>query len=268
MKFFEEEHTFLEAVTERSGIKNLKKNSFNDNDSETGDSDSQQLLGIKIRLGNEPIVKNLLELLQATGSVVPAEISTLFKTKDIYSVVHAIGAIRTEGKAKVSELQYEAQVKGIPGVQTIDLLPNTSFKDVWKLNMNFEGSMSANGNFSATVPAELTQALIPNKFVTLGGDIKLQLANNSSFIGKFSCGLKLPVVQSLGIASNTCTWILNPQENPLLGDQLLVQTIAVPKGTQKITYSMFGVLKADKGILWKKQEIKTKVYEVEVALVG
>ncbi|MDQ3110610.1 MAG: hypothetical protein M3R17_12015 [Bacteroidota bacterium] len=262
MNFFEEEHTFVQAIDKKPRRIGFKKNS------NSSINDDPQLLGIKIRLGNEPIVKNLQEILNATGSVIPPEISTLFKTKDIYSVVHAIGALRIEGNAKVSELQYEAQVKNIPGVQTIDLLPNTTFKDVWQLNMNFEGSMSANGNFSATIPTELTQALIPNKYVTLGGDIKLQLANNSSFIGKFSCGLKLPVVQSLGIASNTCTWILNPQENPLLGDQLLVQTIAVPKGTQKITYEMFGVLKADKGILWKKQEIKTKVYEVEVVLIG
>ena len=223
------------------------------------------ILGIKVRLGNEPIVKDIKKLYEYSSKAIPADLQVLFEKKDIYLIIHAISAVRLSGKAKVEELQYNAEIIE-KGSQTIDLLPNTAFKELARINLGFEGSLSGNGNFSATLPATLTQSLLQNE-ITLGGDMKIQLSSNAGFVGKFTYSLKFPVIQSAGIASNFCNWILNPIDTPLLGDQLLIQTIAVPKGTEKITYKVKGVCKADKGLFWKQQTMETEEYNIRVDLI-
>ena len=226
---------------------------------------NQSILGITVRLGNAPIVKDLKNLFTYAGKDVPADLQVLFDKKDVYLIAHMIGAVRLNGSAKVDELQYNAEILNANGVQTIDLLPNTTFRELVSLSIGFEGSLSGHGNFSATIPTSLSQALLDQE-VTLGGDMKIQLSSNNNFVGKFTYSLKFPVIQSTGISSSFCTWVLNPQNKPLLGDQLLIQTIAVPKGTEKIIYKAKGVCKADKGIFWKQQIMETKEYHIEVDL--
>lgn len=231
------------------------------------DNDPDEFLGIKVRIGQSPIVTDIRKLLKLRSEVLAPEMELLLGNKDLYTVVHAIGVRRLQGKAKVEELQYESEVVDVPTAQTRDLLPNNKFKEVIRVDAKLESGLSASGNFSAEIPAELMGALIPNKSYSLGGDINLELAAESTFIGKISCSVKLPITIAAGVGSNTASWVLNPDENPLLGDQLLVQTIAVPRGTKSITYKMQGVLKADKGLFWRKKEMKTQVYEVRVTLL-
>lgn len=223
-----------------------------------------EILGIKVRLGNEPIVKDLKKLYSYSNKAIPADLQVLFENKDIYLIVHAISAIRLSGSAKVDELQYHAEFVE-KGPQTIDLLPNTTFKEVLKVGLGFEGSISGGGNFSASLPATFTQSLLP-EVITFGADMKVQLSSNANFVGKFTYSLKFPMIQAAGIASNYCTWVLNPKDQPLLGDQLLIQTIAVPKGTKNITYKTTGVCKADRGLFWKQETMRTGEYLIGVGL--
>lgn len=224
--------------------------------------------GITVRIGNSPIVRNLYELIKAANATVPPEIAVLFNKSDIYTIVHAIGAIRTKGRASVDELQYHAEViNPAIQVQTIDLLPSTRFKEVFNANISFSGSMLADGNFGSEVPEILSSNLLPS-YLSFGGDMKVQLSSNASFIGKFTYSVKFPVIQSMGIASNKCSWVLNPDEDktPLLGDQLLVQTIAVPKGNPSLRYKIHGVLKVNRGLWWRQQTKNTNVFTVDVKL--
>jgi hypothetical protein len=224
-----------------------------------------EAFGIVIRLGNAPIVRNLKKLIELSHSQLPPEIEILFNEHDIYTVTHAIGVMRLTGRAKVEELQYNATIIDLDGAKTIDLLPNTSFKTIFGINSSFEGAIKAGGSFSAQIPDELKQAL-SNKVVSLGGDIDLQLSTNSQFVGKVQCNLKLPVVTSSGISTNSCTWILNPEENPLLGDQLLIQTIAVPKNTTNITYKIKGLTKVTKGFFRGMKEAETSTNTITLKL--
>lgn len=267
MKFIEQKIDFTESLQIETS--DLQK-SFSEDSRPTLKNlqGETQEAGIIVRLGNEPIVRNLEELLSLGTNSVPPEIQVLFKKSDIYTIVHAIGALRVQGYAKVDELQYFAEVAtSDDNCQTIDLLPNTRFKEVLRANVNLSGSMLANGNFDVEVPEILGNSLT-SKYLSLGGDMKIQLAADASFIGKFTYSLKFPVIQSIGIASNKCSWVLNPDEdqNPLLGDQLLVQTIAVPKGMKRIRYNIHGVLKVDRGLWWRQQTKSTDVYSIEVEL--
>lgn len=270
MNYFEETFNFEENRLEKQ-VSDVQRSRTNVQIERRGlreivvDKDAPTVLGIKVRLGNEPIVKNLEKLYQYSPKAIPSDLKVLFEKKDIYLIVHAISAIRLSGSAKVDELQYNAEVLE-KGAQTIDLLPNTLFKELATVNLGLEGAISGNGNFSAALPATLTQTLLPHQ-IALGAGMEIQLSSDASFVGKFTYSLKFPVIQSAGISSNFCTWVLNPQDKPLLGDQLLVQTIAVPKGTKKITYKTKGVCKADKGIFWKQQIFETAEHNIEVSLV-
>jgi len=258
MEYFEENLIFEEIKTRK-----LKRGLLDNTNKSTDIAPS--ILGIVLRLGNTPIVKDLKKLYEYSDKVIPADLQVLFEKKDIYLIVHAISAIRLSGSAKVDELQYNAEIIE-KGAQTIDLLPNTSFKELATLNLGFEGALSGNGNFSATLPVSLTQTLLPDE-ITLGADMKIQLSSNANFVGKFTYSLKFPVIQAAGVSSNFCTWVLNPQDKPLLGDQLLIQTVAISKGAEKITYKVKGVCKADKGLFWKQQIMETVEHDIEVNLI-
>jgi len=230
------------------------------------------LLGLRVRLGNQPIVTNLRKVLESVHGTLPSQLAHQFQNKEIYTIVHAVGVTRLKGSTKVDELQYDAEMiddegKVLNQVQTIDLIPHTRFREVMKANVSFEGGLSVSGNATAEIPKGLINSLL-EEYLPIGGAINVQLSNSNSFIGKFTYSLKYPVVISTGIASNTCHWVLKPDEDqtPLLGDQLMVQTVAVPKSQNKIRFRMKATVKVDKGLFYKQQTKETEEYEVEVGL--
>jgi len=258
MKYLEEKLSFIE---DKGTVLSRSLGS-----TQQSPQEAPEILGLTVRIGNEPIVRNLKSLYKASNKALPPDLKVLFDKNDLYMIVHTIGAIRLEGKAKVDELQYHAHMPDMPGVRTIDLLPNTTFKDQFKLNVGIKGAISGNGCFSASIPESLCQSLT-GKNLSLGSNMDIELSACADFIGTFTYHWKFPVVQSLGIASNTCTWVLNPRNIPLLGDQLLIQTLSVPKGTKKVSYRVRGVCKADKGLFWKQQVLRTAEHVVEVDLL-
>lgn len=224
-----------------------------------------ELNGIKVRIGNSPIVYNLEELMRRSNRELSPELQLQFESNNIYLVTHAIGVVRISGKAKVVELQYDAEVVNVADARTIDLLPKTRFNERFKVELGLSGTVKAAGSFSAEVPEELKNSLSGTS-LSLGGELELELSTNAKFVGKVNYSIKLPVVQSSGVASNKCTWILNPDANPLLGDQLLVQTITVPKGINNLTYSVKGLVKVDKGLFYKTETKETTTQNINVKL--
>ncbi|MDY9927802.1 hypothetical protein [Methanosarcina sp.] len=222
---------------------------------------------IKTNIGSKPQVTNLKALLTSLNQKIPPHLEALFSYKDIYSICHTIGAVHLEGNAKVDEIQYNAKIVNVDEASTVELIPNTRFKEVLKANASIQGSFLATGTVSAEIPDSLTSALLQD-YISIGSNVQIQLSSNMNYIGKFTYSLKFPVVQSLGVGSDECTWILNPDEeqNKLLGDQFLVQIIAVPKGTSKLIYEANGVFKVDMGIFSFQQTKETKKYKIEIDL--
>ena len=248
MQFFEQDFIFQPAEQQKS-LTDLPSDS--------------ELLGIRIRLGNRPLVTHLNRYIKKSGT--PA--SNLMSAVDVYAIVHAIGAIRISGKATVEELQYHAVLTAPNELRTIDLVPSTRFREVISANIEIEGAISANGNAEIEVPEVLVKSLTSN-YLNLGGDMKVQLSSEASFLGKFTYSLTYPVTQSAGVATNTCSWILRPDahKNDLLGDQLMVQFLAVPYGTESIMMGVHGLVVADKGLFWREQELRTDTQEITVSL--
>ncbi len=266
MEFIEEKLEFSEPVEiEKSpALESFGSDALPTIKKMSGDT---EMAGVIVRIGNRPIARNLKEILELSNKKIPPEIEVLFKKNDIYSIVHGIGAVRVEGKAKIDELQFHSKVINIKNSKIIDLIPSTRFKEVFKADVIIQGSIFASGNVSAGVPDDLLNTLLP-KYLSLGGGMQIQLSSNASFIGKFNFSVKYPVITSMGIASDICSWVLNPDEEktPLLGDQLLIQIIAVPKETKELKYEVQGALKVDRGILHFQQTKETKKHEIAVEL--
>lgn len=224
-----------------------------------------EILGVKVRLGNAPMCFNLERLMQKSNKELPAELQLQFETQKIYLITHAIGVVRFKGNAKVVELQYNAEAKNIIGAKTIDLLPRTTFIDKLKIDTGLSGALKAAGNMSVEIPDELKNALSGTS-LSLGGDLELELSTNAKFVGKINYSIQLPVVQSMGVSSNKCTWVLKPDANPLLGDQLLVQTISVPKETENLIFSIKGLIKVDNGWFSKTKEQETSIQTITLKL--
>lgn len=225
---------------------------------------TSELLGITLRLGNRPLVYSLEELRRRSGK---PSVSEQASALEYYLVVHAISAIRTQGTARVDELQYFASAIEPSELQTVDLVPKTRFRELVNTGVDLAASLGLFGEVSMDVPPGLTDHLL-SETISIGPGMHLQLSAAARFIGRFSYSLQVPVVQASGTGSGACSWILRPNEEqvPLLGDQLLVQSIAVPKGTKAIRYAISGLVKADKGLLWKQQQLKTPEYIIEVQL--
>lgn len=235
---------------------------FEEEDSALQSSGSIEVFDIRLQVGNRPIVKNLYHLFRLDKKEISSDMKVLYKDKDLYSVLHAVSAV-SQG-AKIKELVYEAKMVD-DEAQTIDLLPATKFIEYLGGKTKGTVSLSATGNISASTAN--IENVDKSELVDLGGGIKLNTNIEGGISGEFSFSFKFPVVQSMGIASDSCTWILNPQsDKPLNGDQLLMQVIAVPKKTKKIKYEIEAEIKASEGWLWKKKAQKTTKIKVEIDL--
>lgn len=227
-----------------------------------------EAFGIRIRLGNRPLVYSFSELMKCSGK----EFVKRHRKTELYAIVHAIGAIPIKGKGKVKSLFYEAEMldedhRPLDNAATIQLIPNTRFKDVLKSNIELGGVLSASGQVSEDEPKTLLDSLI-SKVVSWGSEMKIKLSASTEFIGSFTFSLKHPVVLSTGEASSTCAWQLYPNEekNPLLGDQTLIQIISVPVHTKSISYRIKGIVSAQKGVFFKNQTETTDTHIINVEL--
>ena len=256
MKYFETELIFTPATPPSES-----RSRGNLHSSEQAAHSATGILGITLRLGNQPLVYDLKALCQRSGK--PAPISE----QDHYLVVHAISALRTRGNARVDELHYFAAATHPQKLQTVDMVPKTRFNTSLNANLDLGGCLDLFGEVSLNLPLAMPDNLL-DEYIELATGMQLQLSASARFIGRFVYTLKIPVVQASGIGSDSCIWILKPDENktPLLGDQLLIQSIAVPKGTRKLNYKIWGLVKADKGLFWKQQEKKTPDHIVEINL--
>jgi hypothetical protein len=261
MNYIETELVFVPQLAPgKTASKSLGKAPGNKDTNET----PAELLGIRLRLGNQPLVYNLEELARRSGK---PRASASSSGQDYYLVVHAISAVRTQGRAKVDELQYFAVASEPSSLQSIDLIPKTRFNQLVNAGFDLQGALDLFGEMSLDVPSALVDELIAG-WVDMGPGLHLQLSASARFIGKLTYSLQVPVVQASGVGSDTCCWILRPNEEkvPLLGDQLLVQSIAVPRGTKTVRYAISGLVKADKGLFWKQQQKGTPDYVIEVQL--
>ncbi len=261
MSYFEQELVFVKKQEEE-----LSRGLFNQQ-LPIVSAITTETLGVTLKIGNRPLVYNFSQLLKKSKKNNVSHNSQSQNQTSNYLIVHTLSALLTKGNASIEELQYFATASFPSSFQTIDLIPKTKFNEILKANINVIGALSATGETLLEMPSHFLDELIA-EYVNIGSSLQLQLSSTANFVGKFTYSKQLPIIQSAGIGSNTCAWILKPNETntPLLGDQLLIQSISVPFDCEKITYKIHGAAKVSKAWLWKQQELKTDELTVEINL--
>jgi len=217
--------------------------------------------GVEVRLGNRPVARNLGRLYELGHKQMPNGLA-VFDAYELWLITHAVSAIRKGGSATVRALGYEA-VFDEREVCTIDLLPPTRFR-TW-LQASAELDLGAEGNLELPDQA-LT--LLPLETL-LGGGARLRLSSAVNVIGRFSCNLLSPVVTAVGCQQSRCEWWFEPDgDKPLLGDQLMVQTVLVHPGTDVLRFKTRGhaLIKPAFYTLFVSTPLKTKWLDVECNL--
>ena len=97
----------------------------------------------------------------------PPELAAL--AGDTYLVTHAIGSKAEHGADRVQRLGYTATFKAAGS--TIELFPNTSFKEYFTAELGFEAGIAADGY--ARLPSEI--GALGAGVVALGGGAELKL---------------------------------------------------------------------------------------------
>lgn len=214
-----------------------------------------EILGINVIVSTNPIITDLTQILLNRLKEMPYSYKSMYEKNRILSLVHNIGAVRTQGRNKLKKILFKAEILEPKETQTIDLIPSSQMKEYLKIGSETSLVLNADGSISAKIPDDIS-SVFSDDFYSIHGDIKLQLSNNISFFGKIDYTLKNPIIQSKGITTNSATWVLHPngRTNRLLGDNLLIQIVSIPKKTKELKLKVSGFVKVADGIWYRPVE--------------
>jgi hypothetical protein len=214
----------------------------------------------QLQIGDRPFVRDVRKLYALYGRALPPEFDAL--PGDVYLVTHAVGMLSPKSAKDVQLLGYRATFAEQGA--TVDLLPNTVFKEFITVNLGFEAGLTAEGH--AKLPDQL--GALEATLVNLGVGASLQLGAkaNASVLGKVSLSLKTPKIQAVGHASSSAAWQFHKKDDQILvGDQVLVQTLLVPHGQEAVTYTMQAFAAVSRG-WFRSARVETEEKTVRVEL--
>ena len=190
---------------------------------------------LRVRLGDRPIAYDLRRVFMA-GHGQPPDTSA-YNGYDIWIIVHTMGVLSEDGRGTVEAMGYEVSVPDEKAAYTIDLLPRTEF--VTKLEAGFQARVDLGAEGRAGVSKQ-GPADAGTESALLAGSISVAMSKSASLIGKLSFSLKTPIVQAVGVGSSRCQWHFEKHDKDLLGDQVMVQTVLVPRRTRQLEFQIRG----------------------------
>jgi hypothetical protein len=224
-----------------------------------GDIQEKLLADFPLSVGDRPFARSVRKLYKARKQELPPEIASL--KGETYLITHAIGLTAKHSANKVEMVGYSAHFDD-PG-STIELFPNTQFKEFFAASTKFQAGISADGY--AKLPDQI--GALAKEVVNLGAGAELQVGAEAKVVGKLTLTVKTPKIQAVGNASSRVSWQLHKDENPLVGDQVLVQTIVVPKGQEKLTFKMQAFAVISPGLFRRPVRVETEELTVRVDLL-
>jgi hypothetical protein len=216
---------------------------------------------LQVRLGDRPFAKNLRRLYELGHKELPPDLA-VFDVYDIWIITHVIGAVRQKGRASIQTLGYEADFEDEDQVYTVDILPRPKFNTM--MGVSFENQVDLGIEGHGQLPEEARAFLDAVEF--LGGDAKLTLSSDVKVVGRVSFSLMSPIIQAVGIGASRCEWCFEVDRAPLLGDQIMLQTILVPKRTKIVKLKVRGYALIKTGWISFPAMFRTSWLEVECQL--
>jgi len=218
---------------------------------------------LKIRLGDRPVCRNLQKLYELCHKEIPADVA-VFDAYDIWLITHVIGALRRPGSsAKLKALGYEAVFEEPENIYTIDIAPRSKF--VHSLEGKAENVFDLGLEGHAHLPGAIKSLLETVDYI--GGDAKIRLSSDLKVIGQVSFSLISPMIQAMGLGASRCEWLYELDQQDLLTDQVMLQTVLVPKGVRSIKFKARGYAYIRPKWISFSARFQTKWLDLECALV-
>lgn len=191
---------------------------------------------IDLQVG-QPRALDLRKLCALTGAAVPHDIEATLGGLVPVLLVHTITPFHEPGQSPKSiwGLGYETRVVGMPSATTIALAPDTSMLDIASANQTVEMGLSLGGEIG--VPSVVTEAISAVPGVKLQG-VSVRAKTEQSFALTLAYVVKLLRIQAGVLPKGGARWNLYHQDERLDGQQTLVQTLQVPRGTQQLELMM------------------------------
>jgi hypothetical protein len=199
---------------------------------------------VKLRLGEVPSVRKLREVNAALGKPVPQEFQA-FDAYEIWLLTFGVG-ILAEGVREVDRFGLEIELPERPRMTVVSLMPSTKFIKKFEVGWEFNSALKLNG--SLAVPDYVEQVLQKIEFIKASGSI--EATTNAGILGNIKFNVMTPVVQTVGVGGRECAWVLEKDESPLVGDQVLTAAVLTPlnlstlnvKARLSATVSVFDLL--------------------------
>jgi hypothetical protein len=204
------------------------------------------LRGLKSEFGfqSQPLLINLVDVAEAQGTPLDAKIKAMLGKHNFYILQCGV-YILPDGGEKFEALKFEVAYKG-KDVATFSMLPGplteTRFKVGTKLDVGVNGSMGF----------ALPEVTIQSAKASLDAKAKLE----SSFIYAFDYELKTPLVDSYGVGTQFCRWLMH-QGDRLRNDILFYPIIITPKAAQSFDCEFKASFKIGHSS-WKNSELFVK----------
>ena len=217
---------------------------------------------IEMRIGYRPVALSLKQLYELSGRSLPPEFGAFYDRFNVYLISHSVNVSKISGIKTVDQLIYEvkfADGQFDPRITIIDLFPRTSFEKVldFSFTNQFEAGIDISGH--AVPPDTVTEFLDSIDAIQIGADASIKLSSNVKIVGKLSLSVITSKIIATGIYNDYAQWILKPSTNPLLGPQVMMQVLLIPKTVQELRMqcriaatvsSLFGIFPSTRRSSW------------------
>ncbi len=213
----------------------------------------------RLRLGNRPYARSVRAFYAANERQLPPEYAAL--PGEVYVITHAVGLVADDHAGRVGRVSYEASFDG--SGSTVDLCPNTRFREWFGADLTFKAAIGANGQAGLPeIAGQLAGTVIP-----LAAGAEVELAASAKALGQLKLSVKTAKVQTVGQAATAVTWQLDKDTEPLVGDQVLVQTVVVPREQETLSFQLQAAAMVDRNFIGWPVRLATDPMTVEVDLV-
>jgi hypothetical protein len=186
---------------------------------------------LRLRIGERPVARNLRLLYEMSKRELPSDLE-VFVSYDIWLLTHSVSVIKEGGYKKIRQLGYQVRFPDKPKVTVLEVLPQTHF--VTKVGGFFKSEADIQINGQASMPESITHLLNTVENLSLGG--KLVLSEQVNLVARITFAVMTPVIQAVGAGDNGSEWVFRQDEQPLLGDQLMIQILLTPRRLRALDF--------------------------------
>lgn len=220
------------------------------------------------RLGiPEPRAIDLRTLWKQAGREPDPEIVAALGPRVPILLSHRLTAFPRAGRkpARIWGMGYETSIPG-SNARTVDVAPTTELLDVVKVNQKAKVAVSLGGRLEVATGALDALNAIPGVHLD---DAQLEASTKQSGSVVISFTLSVPKVISGPDKQGGANWSLYAQDRRLEGPQVLIQTLLVPAGTERLHVAVTGWVR-EAGFLFihKEWRFETETFDVPLAGLG